>query len=167
MKSRLIALTAMIASLYAAGTIALTPIAYGFVQVRLTDALIALSYIPEIGWGVVLGVTLGNLVANAFSPYGFPDLILGTVANFLASYICMSFGKSKVRNGLLWGTLFASFIIALIIGIFLLYSIYDIATPSLCFLTVLIGELISVVGAGGILTKALLKSGVVKRLTGR
>ena len=163
---KVISLAAMVASLYAVGTVALTPIAYGLVQVRLTDALIALSFIPEMGWGVVLGVTLGNLVANAFSPYGFPDLILGTVANFLASYLCMKFGRAKVRHGLFLGTLAASVVIALIVGAGLLYGIYRVASPGVCFLAVLAGELISVVLVGSMLVKALLRTKAIEKLVG-
>ena len=166
MRVKVISLAAMVASLYAVGTVALTPIAYGLVQVRLTDALIALSFIPEMGWGVVLGVTLGNLVANAFSPYGFPDLILGTVANFLASCICMIFGRAKVRHGLLLGTLASSVVIALVVGAGLLYGIYRVASPGVCFLAVLAGELISVVLVGSMLVKALLRTKAIEKLVG-
>ena len=162
MKTKFIALTATFASLYAIGTIGLMPIAYSLIQVRLTDALIALSFIPEIGWGAVVGVTVGNLVADAFSPYGFPDLILGTIANFIASYICMKFGRTKIRHNLLIGTLIASVVIAAIIGPGLLYGIYRVASPELCFVTVLIGEMISVTVLGSILTKAILKTRIVK-----
>lgn len=152
----LLAMTSLLATLYAVGTLTLAPISYGLVQARLTDALIALSFIPEIGWGAVLGVTLGNLIANIFSPFGLPDLLLGTLANFIASYTCLLFGRLKLKGSLLIGTFLASVEIAIIIGIGLLYLIYGVASPELSFLFILIGELISVTILGGLLTKAVM-----------
>ena len=141
----------------------LAPISYGLVQARLTDALIVLSFVPEIGLGAVLGVTLGNIVANTFSPYGFPDLILGTLANFIASYTCLLFGRLKIKGGLLIGSFLASVEIAAIIGLGLLYMIYRVASPELSFLFILAGELISVTVVGSLLTKAIMAT-FIRRL---
>ncbi len=155
-QKRTIALASLFATLYAVGTIALSPISYGLVQVRLTDSLIALAFIPNIGMGVVLGVTLGNVVANVFSPYGLPDVVLGTMANLISSYTIYTLGRRGGWKFLILGCVIASVEIAAIIGVGLLYLIYHVATLEIAFGFVLIGELVSILLVGSVLTKAIM-----------
>lgn len=154
-KLRDLALIALVSSLYAIGTVLIAPISYGIVQARLTDSLILLSYLPEFGWSAVFGVTLGNIIANFFSPYGLPDIILGTIANVVASLSVMYISKLKVKQKIVIAALVASVEIALIVGVGLLYIIYSVASVELAFLSVFIGEVISVAIVGIILVKAL------------
>jgi uncharacterized membrane protein len=154
-KLRNLALIALISSLYAIGTVLIAPISYGIVQARLTDSLILLSYLPEFGWSAVFGVTLGNIIANFFSPYGLPDIILGTIANVVASLSVMYISKLKVKQKIVIAALVASVEIALIVGVGLLHIIYSVASIELAFLSVFVGEVISVAIVGIILVKAL------------
>jgi len=154
-KLRKVAMAALIASLYAAGTILIAPISYGIFQVRLTDALIMLSYSSEFGLETVVGVTLGNIVANFFSPYGLPDIIIGTLANFFASLSIRGISKLKLSFGEVISAIVASLEIAFLIGIILLYGIYNITPFFLPFISVLIGELVSL--SIGILLVRLVK----------
>ncbi|MBO3768640.1 MAG: QueT transporter family protein [Thermoproteota archaeon] len=155
LKLRDLALVALISSIYAIGTVLIAPISYGIVQARLTDSLILLSYLPEFGWSAVFGVTLGNIIANFFSPYGLPDIVLGTLANLVASLSVMYISKLKVKQKIVIAALVASVEIALIVGIGLLYIIYSVASIELAFFSVFVGELISVVLVGIILIKAI------------
>ena len=82
-----IALTAILASVYAIGTLVLAPVSFLAFQVRLTDALIPLAF--YLKRPAVAGVTIGCLIANLFSPFGFIDILVGPLVNFLSAATCM------------------------------------------------------------------------------
>ena len=80
---------AVIAALYAALTIALAPISYGPVQFRVSEALTVLPFLMP---GSVLGITLGCLLANLYTG-NIMDMIFGTLATYLAGVMTAHFGK--------------------------------------------------------------------------
>lgn len=164
LKLRDLALVALISSLYAMGTILIAPISYGIVQARLTDSLILLSYLPEFGFCAVLGVTLGNIIANFFSPYGLPDVILGTLANLFSSLSVMYVSKLKIKYGIIVAALIASLEIAVIVGVGLLYFVYSVASVELAFLSVFAGEVISIMIVGVVVVKAFSKVKKVNKI---
>jgi len=100
-------MNAMIAALYAALTLAISPIAYGSVQMRLSEVMVLLAFYNR---KFIPGLTLGCLVANLASPLGAWDLVFGTLATLLAT---LSFAKlprlwmcavaGSVWNGLIVG----------------------------------------------------------------
>lgn len=147
-KSRIkeLALTSVIAASYGVGTIAIAPIGYGPIQARLTDALIPTSYNKEIGKAAIYGTALGCIVANAISPYGLADVIVGTAANAIASsssYLCRKWSRIK-------GKVAATVAPSVIIGAAIageLASLYGVPLDfGLASITA--GELISCVGLG-------------------
>lgn len=77
-----IARSAMIAALYFTLTYFLQPISFGPLQFRVAEALTILPiFMPE----AILGLTLGCALANVLSPFGWYDILFGTLATFLAS----------------------------------------------------------------------------------
>jgi len=148
LKSRQIALMALIASLYAIGTIALAPISYGIVQVRVADALIPLSII--LGMPAVLGVTLGCIVANYIGGLGAVDIILGSLANFIAGYVGM-----KLKDKKLLACVIQCLIITFIVGGYL-WAIFGVS-PLLSLAGVGLGSVISIVVLGYALIRVLEK----------
>jgi uncharacterized membrane protein len=104
-----LSLAASFSALYAVAVVLLAPISYGVMQVRLADALIPLSMV--FGLPAVYGVTLGNIIANLYGGYGPVDVMFGTVANLLASYVAFRF-----RSKPLLGCLAATMIVSLIVG---------------------------------------------------
>lgn len=75
---------AIIAALYAAVTILTAPFSYGLIQFRLSEALVVLCvFSPKLG----VGITLGCLLANLFSPVTALDVVIGTLATALACYM--------------------------------------------------------------------------------
>lgn len=83
-RTRYLVLTAIIAALYFALTLVSYPIAYGPIQLRLSESLmLAVPLIPA----AVPGVTLGVFLANFFNPgnLGPVDYIGGTLATLLAA----------------------------------------------------------------------------------
>ena len=152
-----IALTSLIAAAYGAGTIAIAPIGFGPVQVRITDALIPVSYHKRIGKAGILGVTLGCVIANTISPYGLPDLVIGTLANLLASsfsYLCRHIPSYK---GKLLATLIPAIIIAVFVAGVLLSAIYG-APFAATMAAITAGEIASCVVIGLPLLMALEKA---------
>jgi len=71
----------------------LTPFSFLPIQIRIADALLPLSII--FGFPVIIGLSLGTLVANIFGGLGFIDIIGGTIANFIATYVAWKLGKNK------------------------------------------------------------------------
>jgi uncharacterized membrane protein len=103
-----LSVAASFAALYAVAVIVLAPISYSVVQVRLADALIPLSIV--YGLPVVYGVTLGNIVANLYGGYGPVDVMFGTLANLLASYLAFRL-RARPFLGCFTATLIVSFIV--------------------------------------------------------
>jgi len=141
MKARDVSLTAVFGALYASLVVLFLPISFFEIQVRVADALIPLSIV--FGWPVILGVTLGNIIANFFGGLGVIDIIGGTLANFTASYLAY-----KTRN-----TVIPAITIALIVGSYL-SLLFDLPLWMMV-LSVLVGSLISVTLLGTMLIKAI------------
>jgi len=96
MDSRQVSLMLAIASIYAVATVALGPFGYSWIQVRISEALTPLPYL--FGFPAVMGLTLGVVIANAFSPIGLPDLIFGPILTFMAAVLSWkhSYGRRSV-----------------------------------------------------------------------
>jgi uncharacterized membrane protein len=73
---------AVIGGIYAALTMALAPISYGPMQVRISEALTILPYFTP---AAVPGLFIGCFVANTISFYGVPDMVLGSLATLLGA----------------------------------------------------------------------------------
>lgn len=111
-RSKMITQTAIVAALYASLTLALAPISYGPIQLRLSEVMVLLVLInPRHKTGLILGC----LIANLFSPFGIIDVIFGTLATGLAV-----FGMARIRNIYL-ASLIPSIANGLIIGLELTY----------------------------------------------
>jgi len=78
--------------------LALAGISFQLVQVRVADALIPLSML--LGWPVIVGVTVGGVVANVVSPMPsvIVDVSLGSAANLIASFLAWKIGKLKLSS---------------------------------------------------------------------
>ena len=84
---RKLARCAVVAALYVVLCMALQPLSYGAVQVRVAEALCLL---PVFGAEYIAGVVLGCFLANLLGST-IVDVILGTLATLLA---CVSNGIS-------------------------------------------------------------------------
>lgn len=86
---RRLALSGVIAALYAALTIGTVFISFGPLQFRVAEALTVLPFFfPHSVWGVFVGVILSNI----FSPYGLLDVIVGSTATLIAALCTMRIG---------------------------------------------------------------------------
>lgn len=87
-------ITALIAAIYAAVTILLAPISYGMVQVRVSEALTILPYFSPYS---IVGLFLGCVISNLYSPIGPLDIIVGSLATLISAIITCFIGKIKIK----------------------------------------------------------------------
>lgn len=89
-----IAKSALIAALYVALTGLFAPISFHMVQIRLADALCILALYT---FSAVPGMTVGCFVANIlWSPFGFSDVVIGTIATLIGVYFVYILRKNRV-----------------------------------------------------------------------
>lgn len=93
---RQISFALIMASTYALLTVLLGPLGYSWIQVRISEALTPLPYL--FGFSAVLGLTLGVVIANVFSPIGLPDLVFGPILTLLAAILSwkLNFGRRSM-----------------------------------------------------------------------
>ena len=79
-----IALSALIAALYAGLALALAPLSFGPVQFRVAEALTLLPFfVPE----AVPGLFAGCLLSNLLGGFGLADVVLGSAATLAAAWL--------------------------------------------------------------------------------
>ena len=75
---------AVIAALYVVLTFIVSPVAYGPIQFRISEILVLLSFYRR---DYILGLVLGCLIVNFFSPMFLADIIFGTLATAISVYL--------------------------------------------------------------------------------
>lgn len=86
--NRNISATAIIAALYVPITLALAPISFGVVQLRLSEMF---NHLAAFNKRYIFAVTLGALIVNVFSPLGPIDMLFGTAGTLIGTtltYFC-------------------------------------------------------------------------------
>lgn len=157
MESKTFTLSILIAASYAALTILLGPLSFSALfQVRLSDALIPLGYNRRIGKAAIFGTTLGAIVSNMFSFYGFYDLFIGAIANFFASLIPFLLKSYKSIYVKVFATTLSCLTIIFFVGFILFNLLLGIPLES-ALLSITLGSVISVILLGTILLLTLEK----------
>lgn len=111
-----LAVSAVIAAVYAVLTIVLAPISYGPVQFRVSEALTVLPFLmPFTTWGLFVGCVLANLYTGSIL-----DIIFGSLATLGAALCTAYFGKkgNTVKNrllGCLMPVVFNAFIVGAVL----------------------------------------------------
>ena len=78
----------MIAAIYAVLTVALAPISYQAVQVRVAEALTVLPFFSTLSIpGLFVGCLVANLLGLLFTGLGWYDVVFGSLATLLAAYL--------------------------------------------------------------------------------
>jgi uncharacterized membrane protein len=85
LSGRDVATAAILGAFYATLTVALAPLSYGPIQLRLSEAIKPL--IVWIGPPAIYGLAAGNVVANLFSPLGLIDILVNPLGDLLGGYI--------------------------------------------------------------------------------
>ena len=124
--AREIAVCAMIAAVYTALCIALAPISYGPVQVRVAEALtLTAVFSPICVWGVAVGCALSNIIGFMLGVniLGFLDILFGTAATLIAAIFSYQLRNIRVRGLPVLSALPPVIVNALVIGLELTYMI--------------------------------------------
>jgi uncharacterized membrane protein len=82
----------IIAAIYAVATLALAPISYGPMQVRVSEALNILPYFTS---AAVPGLFIGCLIANIFGSGFLIDIVLGSLATLVSAVMAYYLRKYK------------------------------------------------------------------------
>ena len=151
---------AMIAAIYTVVSLALAPITYGNIQIRIAEALtlLPLIYKPSI-YGVTLGCFLTNLIGAMMgvNPTGMIDAVIGTLATFLAAWCTYALREKTVKGvpvlSILMPVVFNFFFVGAELS-FLFFEGNRIVGMLIMGTEVAIGELVSVI-VGWFLTKVL------------
>lgn len=126
-KIKTMTVIAMVAAIYTVVSIALAPISYGNIQVRIAEALTLLPIIftPAI-WGVTLGCALTNLIGvfMGVNILGFVDVFVGTLATFLAAVCSYKLKGIKWKNIPILSILMPVLFNALFIGLELAFVFF-------------------------------------------
>jgi len=146
-------LTAVFAAIYSIGVISLSSISFQLFQIRVADALLPLSIV--FGWPAIIGLTIGCLIANFFGGLGTIDIIGGSLANFIATFIAWKVGKLKVRGSWILASIIETLIVTSIVGFYLSFLFNVPLYASL--LSILAGSIIAINLIGYFLLKAISK----------
>ena len=101
MKTKKIVRAALIAAVYTVLCIALAPISYNALQVRVSEAL---TLLPVLGPWSIVGVTLGCMLSNLVGAFiganilGFVDVLFGTLAALLAALCTYWLRRVRVKG---------------------------------------------------------------------
>lgn len=166
---------ALIAAIYTALGVMFLPISFGPIQCRVSEMLTVLpAFIPA----AVPGVTIGCLITNILGGAILPDIVFGTLATLIGAVLTRVLTRKlpeAINGSFTSGTgLSLRFRLltvlppiisnSIIVPLVLKFAyMYDDALYFM-FVTVSIGEIISIGIAGNILISVLCKSRVLKRL---
>jgi len=148
-----IARLSIVAAIYVALTMAVSPIAFGPIQFRISEILLLLCFFnPKYGFSLVIGCFLANL----FSPYGWIDWVFGTGQTLITVLLIIWAARQKMP---LWAASLAATITTPLIGIGI-YLATSGARETFWFVTgyVAIGEFVVVSIVGVTLFKLISKN---------
>lgn len=153
-----VALTVIIAAIYAAGVVFLAPISFGVFQVRMADALLPLATL--FGLPVALGTGFGCFIANFYGGLGIVDVVGGAFANFVACVLARFIGGKTILHRFA-SCLVETAIVTLVVGSYL-SALLDVPIEA-SLLGVFLGSVVAINILGFSLLEALHRSGVAKR----
>ncbi|HDJ89519.1 MAG TPA: QueT transporter family protein [Thermoprotei archaeon] len=158
MKSREIALSAIIASLYALLVVLFPALSFYVWQVRIADALLLLPSI--FGKSVIYGLFIGCFLANFMAPWGALPLILidasiGSLINLISGYIVYRLAFNKDRKYRVVSSIIVDIVVSLGVGIYL--SLLLNIPLIISILGLFVGSTISIVILGNILCELLVR----------
>ena len=154
-RSVYVSLSAAFSALYFVLVYIFQPISFAIVQVRVADALIPLSII--FGKPCIIGVSIGAFLSNFYGGFGPIDIVGGTIANLIASYLSYRFRRNKII-----ATFSASITVSLIVGSYLSFLLMEpiyVSIPS-----IFVGSFISINILGYLLVDILERSDIASRL---
>lgn len=138
--SREVSIMAITASAYAFLTVSLGDFSYSWIQVRISESLTPLPFL--LGFPSVVGLTLGCLIANIFSPVGLVDIIFGPVATLIAAILSWKIHFGRKIIACIYPIIVNALVVSAYVSLF-----YSVPYTSTVF-TISVGEAIAVVLVG-------------------
>ena len=89
---RFLAESGIIAALYFVLTVAVAPLSYGQLQMRVSEALCILPFFTP---AAIPGLFIGCVLANTFSMLGLFDIVFGSLATLVAAWLTYAIGRSQ------------------------------------------------------------------------
>ncbi|MCW4052775.1 MAG: QueT transporter family protein [Candidatus Bathyarchaeota archaeon] len=164
MKTSNLSLMIAFAALYTVLVIALAPISFGPIQLRLADCLIPLAAL--FGLPMIGGVTIGCFLGNAYLWLGFQDVVLGSAANVLAATIIFLMRRNQFP-----ACVIGSLPIGVIVGSYLWMFFpppdiigLDMPIWAAMILSITMSSLVAIGGIGYILLRALARPTIIRSL---
>ena len=165
---RKLVVCSMIAALYTAVSLALAPLTFGVIQMRLSEALGLLAVLSPVGvWGVTLGCLISNAVGVALGATMPPDIIFGTLATLIAAVLSYRLRNVRIKNIPVWSAVPPILVNAVIIGLELTFFFSNGFTMEIFLINALsvgLGQIIPCAGLGLLLVYTLEKTGLDKKL---
>lgn len=90
-----ITLSALIAAIYAVLTIIFTPISFGMVQFRISEAFMLIAALTP---AAIPGLFIGCILSNIYGGLGLIDIIFGSIATLLVAAITYYMGQKIPAN---------------------------------------------------------------------
>lgn len=146
--ARYLCVSAIVAALYAALTLAFSAISFGAVQLRVSEAL---TLLPVLLPQAVPGLAVGCLIANLLSGANVYDVVFGTLATLTAALI-----TRRMRKNAWLAALPPVICNAVIVGLVITYA-YGVNALWLNILTVGAGQAVVCYALGVPLVKLLQK----------
>jgi Predicted membrane protein len=141
---------ALIAAIYTTISLALAPLSFGNIQVRIAEAL---TILPVLFFDGILGVSVGCFLTNLFGAMlgvnilGFLDVFFGTVATLIAALLSY-FLRNKQIKGIPYLSILAPILVnGIVIGLELTYALAPELTWTYFFIfaaEVAVGQTIAV-----------------------
>ena len=141
----------LIAALYTALTVLLQPIAFGNLQVRVSEALTILPvFTPAAVPGLAVGCALSNALCVAANPAGAWDILFGTLATLAAALLTRALRDVRFFGWPVLSALPPVLFNGIVVGLELAIVYFDFSwlTYLICALEVAVGELIAAAGGG-------------------
>ena len=155
----------MVAAIYVVLCLALQPLSYGAVQVRVAEALCLL---PVFGAEYIVGVVLGCFLANLLG-YTIVDVIFGTLATLLACLVTYKLRDVRIKGLAIPASLPPVIFNMIIVGAFEITFFFSDSAPTAAMaafnaVTVGIGEVISCTILGVALVKLIETNASLKKI---
>ena len=164
---RKLARCGVVAAIYVVLCLALQPLSYGAVQVRVAEALCLL---PVFGTEYILVVVLGCFLANLLGST-IVDVIFGTLATLLACLVTYQLAKVRIKGLAIPASLPPVVFNAVIIGIEIAVLFPDPASSAPLWLACItngisvgVGELISCTVLGVLLVKIIESNAALRKI---
>ena len=130
-------------------TISLGTLSYSWIQIRISEALTLLPVL--YGFPAVVGLTLGCIISNFFSPVGIFDIIFGPFLTFLAAFLTWRYNFDNIIIAALYPILVNS------IGVSIYLSSFYNIPYFLSVISIAVSEFIATMLIGIPLVKILKK----------